>query len=197
MPLPAPQPRTPMHTRQVVYNGWRRDDGLWDLEAVLTDTKPFAADLYRPAPLPAGSPVHDLSIRVTLDDAFVVQAIATSMDATPFGECQQATDPMQQVVGVRMGPGWRQALERILGGVRGCTHLRELLFNMATVAYQTIPSGQMHLRRLAGEPEPAQEGPPYHVGRCITWDAEGAVVRRHHPEFVGWQPLRRKTVVQG
>ncbi|WP_414708625.1 DUF2889 domain-containing protein [Ramlibacter sp.] len=38
---------------------------------------------------------------------------------------------MQAMVGVRMGPGWRQALEKALGGAKGCTHLRELLFNMA------------------------------------------------------------------
>ena len=56
---------------------------------------------------------------------------------------------MQQMIGVTMGPGWRQAIERALGGVRGCTHLRELLFNMATAAYQTIPAYRHRLRRHA------------------------------------------------
>jgi hypothetical protein len=43
-----------------------------------------------------------------------------------------------------MGPGWRQAIDRTIGGVQGCTHLRELLFNMATAAFQTIPHAQRH-----------------------------------------------------
>lgn len=180
-----------MHTRKVAFNGWRRHDGLWDIEAEMTDSKPFSIPLYRAEPLAPGAAIHSMAIRLTVDDEFMVREIAASTDASPFDECQQGVPPMDAIVGVRLGPGWRQAIERALGGVRGCTHLRELLFNMATVAYQTIPAGQMHLRRLAGEPEPARDGPPYHVGRCIAWDANGAVVQRHHPEFVGWQPLRK------
>lgn len=180
-----------MHTRKTTFQGWRRDDGLWDIEAEMTDTKPYEMVLYRPSPLPPGEPVHRLSIRLTLDDEFTIREIATSMDATPFGECEQASAPMQQMVGARLGPGWRKAIDAALGGVRGCTHLRELLFNMATVAFQTIPSGQMYLRRLAGEPEPVRDEPPFHVGGCMTWDANGPVVQRHHPEYAGWVPVRR------
>jgi len=38
-----------MHTRSVECNGYFRDDGLWEVEARLVDTKPFAqaADRYR------------------------------------------------------------------------------------------------------------------------------------------------------
>ena len=41
MPLPAPQPRTHLHTRSVVYRGYHREDGLWDIEAEMTDTKTY------------------------------------------------------------------------------------------------------------------------------------------------------------
>jgi hypothetical protein len=81
--------------------------------------------------------------------------------------------------------------------VQGCTHLRELLFNMATAAYQTLPAGQAHLRRMAGVPHATPQEPPYHVGRCIAWDVDGAVVQRHYPQFVGWEPLRRKPRPKG
>ena len=38
-----------MHTRSVECNGFLRDDGLWEVEARLVDTKPFtqAADRFR------------------------------------------------------------------------------------------------------------------------------------------------------
>ena len=39
MPLPPPAPRAPQHTRTTVFNGYRRDDGLWDIEGELRDTK--------------------------------------------------------------------------------------------------------------------------------------------------------------
>ncbi|WP_240787161.1 DUF2889 domain-containing protein [Ramlibacter rhizophilus] len=180
-----------MHTRTVAYHGFRREDGLWDIEAELTDTKPFELGLYRPKPLPAGAPVHHLAIRLTLDDEFVVRDIVSALDATPFGECAQAGPPLAGLVGARVASGWRKAIDEAIGGTRGCTHLRELLANMATVAFQTIPAGQARLRQLAGEPEPVSDRPPFHVGGCITWDANGPTVQRHYPQFVGWEPLRR------
>ena len=192
MPLPAPQARTHLHTRAVVYRGYQREDGLWDIEAEMSDTRTYAHSRSENGPLPPGTPIHGMAIRATLDDSLTIREIAASMDHTPFGECRQGTDPMQQMVGVTMGPGWRHAIERVLGGIRGCTHLRELLFNMATAAYQTIPVYRGHLRRQAGLPDAESAEPPFHLGKCLAWDFDGPVVQRHYPQFAGWQPLKRK-----
>jgi hypothetical protein len=192
MPLPAPQARTHLQTRTVVVRGYHREDGLWDIDAELTDTKAYELEPYESREMPPGMPVHGMLIRVTVDDKLTIREIASAMEFTPYGECQQGTDPMQKMVGVTMGPGWRHAIERALGGIRGCTHLRELLFNMATAAYQTIPMYQARLRRQAGLPKPESSEPPHHMGKCIAWDFDGPVVQRHHPEFAGWQPLTRQ-----
>ena len=191
MPLPQPQPRKHLHTRSVVYRGYHREDGLWDIEAELTDVKTYEVNREH-GQMPPGTPIHGMAIRVTVDDAFVIREIESSSDHTPFDECQQGKAPMQRMVGATMGPGWRQAIEKALGGIRGCTHLREMLFNMATAAYQTIPSYQMRLRRQAGQPQGDGDTPPYHLGKCIAWDFDGPVVQRHYPRFAGWQPLKRK-----
>jgi hypothetical protein len=37
--LTTPQARTPLHTREISFNGYARDDGLWDIEGHLKDTK--------------------------------------------------------------------------------------------------------------------------------------------------------------
>ena len=193
MPLPAPAPRTHLHTRAVVFRGYHREDGLWDIEAEMSDAKTYGFERHERGPMAPGEPIHGMAIRATVDDHMTIRQIASSMDHTPFGECQQGRDPMQQMVGVTMGPGWRQAIERALGGIQGCTHLRELLFNMATAAYQTIPAYRERLRREAGLPETESEHPPYHLGKCLAWDFDGPVVQRHHPRFAGWQPLKRKS----
>ena len=191
MPLPAPQARTHLHTRAVVYRGYRRDDGLWDIEGEMTDTKTYALERSERGAMPPGTPVHGMAIRATVDDRMTIREISTAMDHTPFGECGAGVDPMQGMVGITMGPGWRQAIEKTLGGIRGCTHLRELLFNMATAAYQTIPAYQARLRREAGEAESDSATPPHHLGKCLAWDFDGTVVQRHYPQFAGWQPLRK------
>ena len=189
MPLPPPAARRHLHTRAVTYRGFLREDGLWDIEAELADTKTYDTEMEH-GHHEAGRPIHGMSIRVTVDEQMVIRHIDASMDHTPFGECLQGEDPMQRMVGVQMGPGWRQAIEKHLGGVRGCTHLRELLFNMATAAYQTVFPYRDRERRLAGADKADLKQPPYHVGRCIAWDTHGAVVARHLPQFVGWEPVK-------
>jgi hypothetical protein len=191
MSLPTPAPRTHLHTRAVTYRGYLREDGLWDIEGEMSDVKTYAVGMPERGPMPPGTPIHGMAIRVTVDDTMTIREIATAMDFTPYGECRQGTDPMQQMVGACMGPGWRQAIERALGGIKGCTHLRELLFNMATAAYQTVFPYQQHQRDLAGVPASVSAEPPYHLGRCIAWDFNGPVVQRHYPQFAGWQPMRR------
>jgi len=189
--LPAPQARKHLHTRSIELCGYRRDDGLWDIEARLSDVKTY--DLLRSegGTLKAGLPVHDMAIRVTVDDSFTVREIASSMNSTPYPECVQARDPMQAMVGAKMGPGWRMAIERAVGGTAGCTHLRELLFSMATAAYQTIPGYRAHMRKLADIPARDDGKPPYHLGKCMSWDFNGPVVRRIYPQFAGWKPARQ------
>ena len=191
MPLPAPQARDLLHTRAVVYRGYRREDGLWDIEAEMTDTKTYALERSERGEMPPGTPIHGMAIRATVDDQMTIREISTAMDHTPFGECRAGVDPMQQMVGVTMGPGWRQAIEKALGGIQGCTHLRELLFNMATAAYQTVPVYRERLRRQSGVPEAENAAPPYHLGKCLAWDFKGAVVQRHYPQFADWQPVKK------
>ena len=189
--LPAPQPRKHLHTREATFRGYQREDGLWDIEAQLRDSKTYEIHSSEKGRMPAGAPVHDMAIRVTLDDAMTIRAIVTSMDSSPYPECHGAEDPMQKMVGVTMGPGWRFAIDKALGGIRGCTHLRELLFNMATAAYQTIPGYRVRQRKLAGLPPLTDGQPPYHLGKCMSWDFNGPVVARHYPQYAGWQPLTR------
>jgi hypothetical protein len=191
MPLPPAAPRQHLHDRAVTYRGYLREDGLWDIEGEIADTKTYHFEMTERGAMPPGTPVHAMAIRVTLDDRMVIREIAAVMDDTPYGECRRGEDPMQKMVGASMGPGWRQAIERALGGVKGCTHLRELLFNMATAAYQTVFPYQDRQRQLAGIASTASEQPPYHLGRCIGWDFDGPVVARTYPQFAGWQPVRR------
>ena len=105
-----------------------------------------------------------------------IQAIAVSMDAAPHRDCPQALANMQTMVGCTMGRGWRQAMTRNLGDICGCTHLRELLFNMATAAFQTLAHEMTD--------DNPQQPPPY-FGTCSTWDFNGTLVARLYPQFAG------------
>jgi hypothetical protein len=42
MSLSPPASRDPIHDRRIDCRGYRRSDGLWDIEGHLTDTKTYA-----------------------------------------------------------------------------------------------------------------------------------------------------------
>lgn len=174
MPLPEPAPRTPMHTRRVTYQGFRRDDGLWDIEGELHDSKPHAFEIEGEGQWQPHEAIHHMRLRVTFDEAMVIRAIDVAMDSHPHDPCPQAMAPMQRMVGETLGRGWRQTIQRHLGGVQGCTHLRELLFNMATAAFQTMTSVFV---------QKDEHTPPPHLGQCRAWDFGGPVVQKVYPMF--------------
>lgn len=184
LPTPSSE-RTPLHTRTLTFRGFARADGLWDMEGELQDIKHYDHP-SGPGVRLAGQAVHHLFLRVTLDAQLRIHDIATRMATTPFGECSVADQHMRRFIGMTMGSGWRQAIEKTIGGLEGCTHQRELLFNMATAAFQTIPH-DIEMKRLArGEPQHVGDTPPFYMGRCMTWDLNGPVVARYAPQFVGW-----------
>jgi hypothetical protein len=179
---PPPVSRRPLHTRNIVCDGFVRDDGLFDLEARILDTKAYRYTEPERGVREPGDPVHDMWVRLTVDAQMVVHAIEVAMPATPYGVCQGAKPNFQGLVGATIGGGWRKAVQQAVGSVRGCTHVRELLFPMATVAFQTI--GGWRARSDDGpRPEPMHRGGrPYYIDGCHAWAADGEVVARLHPE---------------
>ena len=186
MPLPPPAPRADAHLRQVTYRGYAREDGLWDMEGELKDTKPYDIDMRLRGPLPAGEPVHHMSVRVTIDNAMNIVDIVGVMDGTPFDYCLNAAPPVHKLVGATLGPGWRRAINEAIGGTGGCTHMRELLFGIATCAFQTMGSYREHQRQLRGEAPVASDKPPHYMGKCMAWDFNGPIVAQVAPQFIGW-----------
>lgn len=179
----GPESRIPLHTRQVLYQVYARPDGLWDVEGTLRDTKEVRVErLSLPALMP-GDTVHHMHVRVTVDDGLQITAIEAHMHVTPFGECQQASVPLQRLVGRRLGRGWRRALEDTMGGVAGCTHIRELLMNLATAAMQGINTYRDQQRLLKGQPAMGEGEMPHFVDGCLSWRRDGPVVQRLFPQF--------------
>ncbi len=182
--LPPPAPRRPIHTRRVSFEGFLREDGLWDIDCQLSDTKANPTFMRERGMLPAGEPVHLLRVRLTVDDNLTIREVRTGVLNVPFGECHiPAGDPMQKLVGLTMGPGWRRKIEGAIGGVGGCTHLRELVFNAATAAFQMIPHQRALERDERGEADPNPGKPPFYMGQCMTWSFEGPVMKRQAPQF--------------
>jgi len=174
--------RRPMHLRRIEMRAYARDDGLWDVEAHLRDEKPFAYVDPGRGEQKAGDAVHDIRVRLTLDDNRVIRDVAVEMGSMPFGTCYEIRDSLRPLVGERVGPGWRQVLKKIPRNAT-CSHVREVLVPMATVVTQGLSFGRDPDGKVAVAPDPTLATPPFFVDDCHSWRAEGPVVAHFYPQF--------------
>ena len=148
--LSAPVAREKRHQRKITVNGFLRDDGLYDIEAELTDHKtyPFPND-FRGTVTPE-EPMHHMQVRITIDNDLVIQSAEAVTLAGPYEICPTANDVFDALTGLQIGSGWRRRMMAAIGGRHGCTHITELMGPVATIAYQTRYGEEARQRRKKG-----------------------------------------------
>jgi len=185
MPLSPPHSRSPVTTRSISCEGFRRDDGLWEVEARLADTRSYEAPTPFRETVPAGEPFHEMWLRLAFDDNREIREIEVAIDSHPFPECPSVQPNFRRLVGLRMGAGFgREVLARV-GGEEGCTHVLTLITNLAAVAVQTLGSQIRWNDRASAERVYGldKDGRPPVVGACRGYGRSGEMVRRIYPEF--------------
>ncbi len=180
MPLSPPAARVPIHNRSVECAAFMREDGLWEVEASLFDRKPYSHVDFDNRVRAPGEPVHKMSIRLTVDAAFEIVGAEAAMADAPYASCWDAPPRMSSLVGVRLGPGWRDAVRARLPRRDACTHLIELLGPAVTTLYQS--SSYPHDRPDAGARN-MPDKPPFFLDGCHSWRSDGPNAARIFPHL--------------
>jgi len=176
MPLPpSTAERTRLHQRRVSFDGFKRADGLWDLEGHLVDSKdhdyPLSTGVRRP-----DEAVHEMWVRVTIDRQMNIHAAISCTDAAPYlGACDSTLADYSKIVGLNLFQGFLKTVKEMFGGVRGCTHVSELLMFLPTVALQTFASEMVD--------NDESDHQPYHLDRCHALALDSETVRRYYPRW--------------
>jgi len=179
MPLPPPAPRTHQHIRTITLNGYQRDDGWVDVEAHLLDQKTYSFDSDLRGHVEALTPLHDMWLRLTIDESMSVREVAASIDASPHAICPAIVASFQKLKGEKVKAGWNQRVRQLFGGIAGCTHLMELLGPLATVAYQTIGATHAQARvNLNHDPQRL----PQRINSCHAFAQNGPIVKMRWPQ---------------
>ena len=103
-----------MHTRSIECEGFLRDDGLWEVEAWLRDTKPFVqrADRFR-GELTPSDPVHDIGLRLAIDDGMTIREAEAMMRALSMLPLPMLYAAFGVAAWFLRIVGWRRRLVRI------------------------------------------------------------------------------------
>jgi len=180
--LPDGVTREKIHHRQIDLHGYRRSDGLFEVEGRISDRKPH--DFHPPRngrSVPANTPLHDMVVVLVFNKDLVVQAVRTSMNAYPYATCSGGGDSLQALVGLRIGAGWNAEVRKRLPVSDTCTHMRELLGPMATAAFQTTTETRRHLLDAR-----KADGKPVKVDTCYAYSASRDLVKQFWPDY--YQP---------
>ena len=145
--LSTPVPREEVHNRRISCNGFVREDGLYDIEAEITDNKTYAFPTSFRGDVTPDMFVHHMKVRVTINPELEVVAAEAVTVAGPYAICPTANDVFDSLVGLTIGPGWRRRVTAAIGGRHGCTHITELMGTIGTIAFQTRYGEEARKRR--------------------------------------------------
>lgn len=184
MPLSPPVSRSLRHTRAITVDAYARDDGLWDLDASIRDVKTRDIELGS-GTRPAGLPVHDLKLRITIDRNMTIVDAEAASDAVPYpGFCETIGPAYKKLIGLSLMNHFRLHLKDRLSGVLGCTHLTELAQVLPTAALQAYADDVFDDRggADAGVHTSAAER-PFELDRCHALRSDGPAVATYYPRW--------------
>jgi hypothetical protein len=196
MSLSPPVSRKLRHQRAIRLEAFERDDGLWDIEARLTDEKPRDVHLATGV-RPNGLPIHELWLRITIDRKLTIVDAEASSQWAPYGRlCAESNSAYRKLIGLNLLRNFRREANRLLRGVAGCTHLTELCAILPTAAVQTF-AGEVWNLDVENPFTPSDDTnrvsdaqPPFHLGQCHALRFDGPAVREYYPRWIDYTPDR-------
>ena len=179
MALPtAASDRQLKHRRSIDVQIYARGHGLWEVDARITDVR--ASDTrMATGMLPAGAPIHEMLLRLVVDERFnVVEAGAETL-AMPYpGDCSDYGDLYGRLVGLNLMRGFRHGVKERLGGIQGCTHITELTQVLPTAVVQAFAGEVIDTRG-----DSAESTQPFQIDRCRALRADGPAVKTYYPRW--------------
>ncbi|WP_062191139.1 DUF2889 domain-containing protein [Caldimonas taiwanensis] len=177
---PAPPERQLKHRRSIDVAVYACGPGRWEVEARLIDVKtrdyPLASGLRR-----AGEPVHDMRLRLVIDEQMNILAANACTDAMPYpGHCDAYGEVYGRLVGLNLMQRFRQQVKERLGGMQGCTHLTEMAQVLPTAVVQAF-AGEVLDTQESGQSDSDQQ--PFQIDRCHALRADGEAVRIYYPRW--------------
>jgi len=130
-------------------------------------------------PRKSGEPVHDLWLRITVNQQLTIVDAEASSDAVPYpGHCDTIGPAYKSLIGLSLMKGFRNEVKQRLSGVLGCTHLTELAQILPTAAIQAFANDVWPVHERSEHHEK-----PFQLDKCHALKTDGEAVAEFYPRW--------------
>lgn len=155
-----------LENEKIVVEGWLKDDRLvprYHLDGRLS---------------PPGK-VHRICVRLLLGgEPLSILDAEAEMPIVPHDECCATQETVKKIIGLAITHGYGEEILERLGGVKGCTHMVQLIMAMGNAALHGYWSHKLRNRRPL--PETPEEIPEldFVIDSCQLWKKGGPLIKR-------------------
>ena len=168
-----------LHSRSIEIVTYECDEDHIIVEGRLRDDR--LVEIYHAAgEKRSPQTVHDMKVQVQIDcRTLTIEDVRTEMPGVPHDGCDQTSESLNKLKGIRVAPGFTSKVKRALGGTRGCLHLTTLVLAMAPAIMQGFwvhGSRDPGSRQITGD---MIEN--YLVDTCWVWRRDGDLIKKFSP----------------
>jgi len=167
-----------IHTRNISCRGYRLSDNLYEIEGLLTDTKPFQTSSFDRNKIEPNEPIHEMVIRIKIDINFVIVDAESISKKTPYLNCGDVNKDFKKLIGLQIKTGFTQNVKNLIGGKVGCTHLVEMMRSIATTAFQALYLDRDKLNLNSND-----LNRPKLLNSCYSWSESSKMIQKKFPNF--------------
>ena len=167
------------HVRTIEISTYSTDDeNKFIIEGFLNDDRFNDYYLITGEKKPAGK-IHQMVVRmlIALPD-MKIEEIEAEMIDVPAEECYDTSDFVKSLIGLTLSQGYSIKVRSLLGGINGCTHMVNLLINMAPAALQGIWSFKSK-KKVDKDSIPDEKNRVFYMVKflkntCYAWREKGS-----------------------
>ena len=166
-----------LHTRNIQVTTYDYDGQRIIVEGVLKDDRFQESHVITGETFPSGV-VHHMAIRLLVDCSnLLIEDVDVDLISVPREVCRETIDCLAHIKGLTVTKGFTAKVKKMAGGVRGCTHLVELILAMAPAVIQGFGAYQS-LKPSNFDRDHAKLMVQFLINTCRVWREDGPFVER-------------------
>jgi hypothetical protein len=171
-----------LHTRTIEVTTYDYDGQRIIIEGLLKDDRFQDSYVITGETFPKGV-IHHMVVRLLVNCATLsIEDIDVDLVAVPREVCRETVDCLAPVKGLTITKGFTAKVRKAAGGVKGCTHLMELIQAMAPAVFQGLGAHRSQ-KPSNFDSDRAQMMLHFLLNTCRTWREDGPLVEMFTKEL--------------